>query len=83
MLGQFKEYINYIDPNTGVLTETKFLSDKFGYSEVQPFYLTEADTYGGSLYDREDDPKIVHGRTTGSLISIHIIHKDDSHFRIF
>lgn len=32
-----------------------------GYSAPQPFYLTEADMYGSSLYDRENDPKIVAG----------------------
>ena len=36
MFGTFRDYINYIDPDSGLLTEIKLYSDQFGYGDSQP-----------------------------------------------
>ena len=69
MIGSFKERINYIDPDSGLFTELIYYGDS-GYSSPNPFYLSQKDMYGSSLYDREEDPRVVDGLATEELITI-------------
>jgi hypothetical protein len=83
MFGSFSDHITFIDPDSGLLTETKYYNERYGFSDSEPFYLTDKDMYGISLFDRLDDPRIINGFTSDSLVSIHIKHKDESYIRVF
>jgi hypothetical protein len=82
MFSSFKDRINYIDPDSGLFVELINYGDS-GYSSPNPFYLSEEDMYGSSLYDREDDPKIVAGQTSEELVTIQVKHNNDTHYRVF
>ena len=82
MIETFQDRINYIDPESGLFVEVVYYPG-IGFSDPQPFYLSNEDMFETSLYDRPDDPRVVNGLSTYELITIQVQHKNETELRVF